>query len=373
MPRPADFLCTLPVVVLAALLLAALPASASIPSALPVYEADARGDRPRTDRPGDEPRTDRPGDEPHTDRPGDGNAPVWARQIVETERLLGDIEAAESLGDTRHAADLAAEAMVLAHALAADPYLLRDAETRLLVLDAQAAYERHHGAVATLALSAVDFQRLRTDALADLNLDGGPLDLHLHLETAASLFLSNVFNAPESFASNIERKTAQLQRYAGYQDRIRARGERYFPMIERIFREEGVPTELKYLAVVESALNPQAVSPMGAAGMWQFMKGTGRLYGLSHRDRFRPEKSTRAAAQHLRDLSEMFDGDWQLALAGYNCGPYLVQRLARRATARLGRPATFWDIYGSLPRETRNYVPTYIATVKAFESPRAES
>ncbi|MEM6784096.1 MAG: transglycosylase SLT domain-containing protein, partial [Bacteroidota bacterium] len=103
------------------------------------------------------------------------------------------------------------------------------------------------------------------------------------------------------------------------------------------------------------------------------MKGTGRLYGLSHRDRFRPEKSTRAAARHHRDRSEMFDGDWQLALAGYNCGPYLVQRLVRRATPRLGRPATFWDIYGSLPRETRNYVPTYIATVKAFEAPRAGS
>ncbi|MEM8601039.1 MAG: transglycosylase SLT domain-containing protein [Bacteroidota bacterium] len=370
MLRSADLLFTALAAVLATLLLVPAPASASLPTATATAADWSDTDRSDTDRPdADRPSADRPS----TDRPGDGSAPVWARQIVETERLLEDIEAAEALGDTQHAADLATEAMALAHALAADPYFLRDAETRLLVLNAQAAYERHHGAVATLDLSAVDFQRLRTDALADLNLDGGPLDLHLHVETTASLFLSSVFSAPESFAARIERKTAQLQRYAGYQDRIRARGERYFPMIERIFREEGVPVELKYLAVVESALNPQAVSPMGAAGMWQFMKGTGRLYGLSHRDRFRPEKSTRAAARHLRDLSEMFDGDWQLALAGYNCGPYLVQRLVRRATPRLGRPATFWDIYGSLPRETRNYVPTYIATVKAFETPRANS
>ncbi|MEM9997826.1 MAG: lytic transglycosylase domain-containing protein [Bacteroidota bacterium] len=316
-------------------------------------------------------------DEPTPDeRPGerrDGNAPLWARQLVEADRLLDAIGDAEALGDTEHAATLATDALGLAQALTADPYLLRDARTRLLVLDVQAAYERHHGAVAALDLSAGDFRRLRTDALASLNPEGGPLDLHLHVETVRSLFLANVMTAPGSFAPRIERQTSYLQRQNYYQDRIRERGARYFPMIERIFREEGVPVELKYLAVVESALNPQAVSPMGAAGLWQFMKGTGRMYGLSHRDRFRPEKSTRAAARHLRDLSEMFDGDWQLALAGYNCGPYLVERLAKRATARLGRPATFWDIYGSLPRETRNYVPTYIATVKALEAPRQET
>jgi membrane-bound lytic murein transglycosylase D len=144
-----------------------------------------------------------------------------------------------------------------------------------------------------------------------------------------------------------------------------SRAETYFPMIERIFAEEGVPEELKYLAMVESGLNPRAKSWARAVGMWQFIGATGRAYDLNVNgwvdDRMDPEKSTRAAARHLKDLHKMF-GDWQLALAGYNYSPGKLRRALRRAEASLGRKATFWDIYTDIPRETRNYVPMFIAT-----------
>lgn len=154
-----------------------------------------------------------------------------------------------------------------------------------------------------------------------------------------------------------------------------SRAETYFPMIERILEEEGMPDELKYLAMVESALNPRARSWAAANGMWQFISATGRAYGLEVNswvdERLDPEKSTRAAARHLRDLHEMFDGDWQLALAGYNCSPARIRRAISRAERRLGRSATFWDIYNDIPRETRNYVPMFIAASLVASNPEA--
>src|SRR5690606_8547032 len=167
---------------------------------------------------------------------------------------------------------------------------------------------------------------------------------------------------------------AFLLRSPGHVSRLRSRADTYFPMIERILAEEGVPDELKYLAMVESALNPRARSHAGAAGMWQFISATGRAYGLRAQsdvdDRLDPERATRAAARHLRDLHERF-GDWQLALAGYNCNPARIQREITRAEARLGRRATFCDIYDHIPRETRGYVPMYIATALVLSNPEA--
>ena len=143
------------------------------------------------------------------------------------------------------------------------------------------------------------------------------------------------------------------------------RSDTYFPMVEQIFKEEGVPDELKYLAMVESGLNPNARSWASAVGMWQFIRATGSAYDLNINgwvdERRNPEKATRAAARHLKDLHRMF-GDWQLALAGYNYSPGKLRRHIRRAEARLGRKATYWDVYNNLPRETRNYVPMFIAT-----------
>lgn len=140
---------------------------------------------------------------------------------------------------------------------------------------------------------------------------------------------------------------------------ILQRQQMYFPMFERIFEEEGVPTELKYLAVIESALKPVALSRVGAKGLWQFMPRTGRAYGLKQTyqidDRMDPEKATRAAAKYLKFLHK-YHGDWELAIAAYNCGPGNIRKAQRRSGKK-----KFWDIYRKLPRETRSYLPQYVA------------
>ena len=139
------------------------------------------------------------------------------------------------------------------------------------------------------------------------------------------------------------------------------RSGRYREMIARVLREEGVPQDLIYLAQAESAFQPLALSRAGARGIWQFVAYRGTEYGLRHTwwvdERQDPEKATRAAAQHLRDLYGVF-GDWYLAMAAYNCGPGNVQKGIERTGY-----ADFWELYRRkvLPRETRNYVPIILA------------
>jgi len=134
----------------------------------------------------------------------------------------------------------------------------------------------------------------------------------------------------------------------------------YFPMIEETLNKYGLPPELKYLTVVESALNPVALSRAGALGLWQFIFSTGRLYGLEMNnlfdDRRDPVKSTDAACRYLKNLYEIF-GDWNLAIAAYNCGEGNVNKAIRRA----GGQTDYWSIYPYLPKETRTYVPLFIA------------
>lgn len=133
----------------------------------------------------------------------------------------------------------------------------------------------------------------------------------------------------------------------------------YFKMFEETLAKYGVPMELCYLPVIESALNAHAVSSAGAAGLWQFMVTTGRLYGLEVNslvdERMDPLKSTDAAARYLRDLYKIY-GDWHLVIAAYNCGPGNIAKAMRRS----GKD-TYWGIYPYLPRETRGYVPIFIA------------
>jgi len=136
--------------------------------------------------------------------------------------------------------------------------------------------------------------------------------------------------------------------------------ERFFPMIEDIFDSYGLPAELKYMAVIESALNPDAVSRVGATGLWQFMYSTGKAYGLTINsvvdERRDPVKSTHAAARFLKDLYGIYN-DWGLVIAAYNCGPGNVNKAIRRS----GNKKDYWQIYYRLPRETRGYLPGYIA------------
>jgi membrane-bound lytic murein transglycosylase D len=140
------------------------------------------------------------------------------------------------------------------------------------------------------------------------------------------------------------------------------RKDMFFPLFEKYMKEYGLPEELKYLSIIESGLFPKAVSRARAVGLWQFMSGTGRYFNLYHDwymdDRMDPEKSTQAACRYLSQLHSIF-GDWQLALAAYNSGPGTVRKAIRKS----GYKKTFWDVYPHLPRETRAYVPQFIAII----------
>ena len=134
----------------------------------------------------------------------------------------------------------------------------------------------------------------------------------------------------------------------------------YFPIFEKYLAKYNLPDELKYLSIIESGLNPRAVSRVRAVGLWQFMSATGKYYGLNNDwyidERMDPEKATDSACRYLRDLYNMFH-DWELALAAYNTGPGNVKRAIRRS----GYKRSFWEIYPNLPRETRSYVPQFVA------------
>ncbi len=148
--------------------------------------------------------------------------------------------------------------------------------------------------------------------------------------------------------------------------RLMALSEYYFPIFEESFAKKNVPLEIKYLAVVESALNPKAVSKMGATGLWQFMYGTGKQYALkidSYVDeRSDPMKATAAASDYFTKMFDVF-GDWELVLASYNSGPGNVTKAIRRSDGK----TKYWDIRSNLPKETQGYVPAFYATMYLFE------
>lgn len=169
--------------------------------------------------------------------------------------------------------------------------------------------------------------------------------------------------SPFEYVYNFEVKKF-IELYAVKKRKLTARllglAQIYFPLFEEQLDKYNMPLELKYLAVIESALNPTANSRAGAKGLWQFMYGTGKVYGLKVSsyvdDRFDPYKSTKAACEHLSDLYDIY-GNWSLALAAYNSGAGNVNKAIRRS----GGIKNFWAIQNYLPRETRSYVPAFIA------------
>jgi membrane-bound lytic murein transglycosylase D len=150
------------------------------------------------------------------------------------------------------------------------------------------------------------------------------------------------------------------------------RSAKYRTLIEEVLDQHGVPRALGWLPVIESAFIPTLTSKAGARGIWQFMPATAREYGMRVDwwvdERADPVKSTTAAARYLKDLHRMFDGDWSLALAAYNCGPGRVGKTLQRESA-----STFWELLekSALPKETRGYVPTFWATLRIVSDPAA--
>lgn len=148
----------------------------------------------------------------------------------------------------------------------------------------------------------------------------------------------------------------------GFARIVLGRSKLYFDLYEAKLAEHGLPLELKYLSVIESGLRPQVKSRAGALGLWQFMYGTGKMFGLKDNsyidERMDPEKSTDAACRYLKQLYNIY-GDWNLALAAYNAGPGNVNKAIRRS----GNKTTYWEVRPFLPKETQGYVPNFIAAV----------
>ena len=149
-------------------------------------------------------------------------------------------------------------------------------------------------------------------------------------------------------------------------ERLMSLSDYYFPMFEQEMSNQKIPLEMKYLAIIESALNPKARSRAGATGLWQFMYATGKSYGLEVNnyvdERSDPVRSTKAAAKYLNELYKIF-GDWDLTLAAYNSGPGNVTKAIRRSNGK----TNCWNLRPYLPRETAGYVPAFLATLYIFE------
>ena len=157
-----------------------------------------------------------------------------------------------------------------------------------------------------------------------------------------------------------------------YTKMVLERKELYFPLFDAYLAKHEMPLEIKYLAIIESGLDPQIKSRVGAMGLWQFMPATGKMYGMNVNsdvdDRMDPELSSDAAAKYLKSLYRMF-GDWEVALAAYNCGPGNVRKAIRRS----GGKTTFWGIYNYLPKETRSYVPQFQAMLYVLNNLEAHN
>jgi len=205
-----------------------------------------------------------------------------------------------------------------------------------------------------------DLKRINPDVEVDYNLSTDVLK-----ERLAKLDAKSPFNIEYSKGLENIIKSYLKNRPRSY-ERLMAISEYYFPMFEEHLAKYNVPIEIKYLAVIESALNPRAKSRVGATGLWQFMYPTGKQYNLEVNsyvdERSDPIKATEAACQYLSSLYNIF-GDWDLVLASYNAGPGNVTKAIRRS----GSYSNYWNIRKNLPQETQAYVPTFLATMYIYE------
>ena len=291
------------------------------------------------------------------------------RLIGRLYRYQSDLLLAQAESDPDRTESLLDAAMTELGTLMHRPGIMERPRFRELYRTLVAEYERYYGSTDTLTLPYGNIFGVRAEMFALMD----ELDEPLLEDVDRPELRPFETTIPMTMNRLVESSLAYLKKEPDkHINHWLSRAETYFPMIEQIFAEEGVPDELKYLAMIESGLNPRARSWARAVGMWQFIAATARAYGL-HVDawvdeRMDPEKATRAAARHLRELYEIY-GDWHIALAGYNCSPRCIKRAIRRAEAKTGRKATFWDMYRYLPRETRNYVPMFIAAALMASNP----
>lgn len=217
-------------------------------------------------------------------------------------------------------------------------------------------------------LTSLDLYNNLTDDIHNINVDQKvdyELSTEVLKERLARLDAKSPFNIEYNPGLENIIKSFLKNRKKSY-ERLMAISEYYFPMFEEALAKQNVPLEIKYLAIVESALNPKAVSRVGATGLWQFMYQTGKQYDLhidSYVDeRSDPLKSSAAAAQYMANMYKIF-GDWDLVLASYNSGPGNVAKAIRRS----GGKQNYWNIRKYLPKETAGYVPAFLATMYIYE------
>ena len=296
------------------------------------------------------------------------DAIAWARRVVALRAQVVEARRAATAGQAGASA-LAERAFVAARDMSEEPGMLEDDGFRALFLEAQAVYEQFNGGVHAVPLSGSEVAELREEAVEALAAGSGlpepPAATRVPEEAPSSLFSALAY--PAAAAPAIAAQAGRLRRMLGDLGGLERRHRSYFRLIDRELDRRGLPRELRYIPVIESGLNPRAVSSAGAAGLWQLMPATGAQFGLDAAGRHDPARSTVAACRLLERLGAMFEGDWQLALAAYNWGPARVQSLVRRERRRLGRTPTFWDIARYMPAETRAYVPRFIAVAEAME------
>jgi membrane-bound lytic murein transglycosylase D len=305
--------------------------------------------------------------------PGSLSARGATQRISQLYGLQSGILQARSNGNAARVNALFDRALASLDSLVRRPALAAQPRFREAYRSIVTEYEDYYGVPDTLSLPQGDIFRERARIFEAVNNAAAGSSPSL-AEADTTALRPRKTTVPLPYNDLVRSAMTYLQREPEkHVYRWMKRKETYFPMIEHIFAEEGVPDELKYLAMVESGLKPGAESWASAAGIWQFMPTTGRAYGLTINpwvdERLDPVKATRAAAKHLKDLHRMFDGNWLLALSGYNCSPTKIRR-AMRKVRRQGKTPTFWNIYPHIPRETRNYVPTFVAAALMISNPQ---
>ncbi|MFN8009920.1 MAG: LysM peptidoglycan-binding domain-containing protein [Holophagaceae bacterium] len=309
---------------------------------------------------------------PPAPRPAPPAASQAAAPRVDLARLRLLVEAAEKAleaGDEDAADDRCEEAEVL---IADWPQSVLEApETeplleRLRSVHHEVAGDEEPEPVPGKAAPAAEVHPLLQEEVITLSGE----ELRLELERVKAAEEGNQYDFPIDLNDKV---LAMVHAFTGpkkgFMENSLGRAARYLPMVRQVFGEEGIPQDLAYLAVIESGFRNQAKSRAAAVGMWQFMRSTGRLFGLSGNgwveERRDPVKATRAAARYLKRLYQI-SGDWYLALVGYNAGPLTVERAVQALDSR-----NFWDLYRSryLRNETKNYVPSLCAAILVAKNP----